>query len=189
MRITRGAGLRTGAAALALLAAGMMGGGAALARPAEQAAQAVSIVDFGFTPVNLTVAPGTTVTWTNMGGVPHTTSSDDGAWDSGTRAPGQSFSFTFRNGGSFTYHCNIHPVMSAVITVQGATAPVATGTPSLPRGGQAFTTPGAAPAAPPRTGTGSPLTAGLPLAVLVPALMLVLGMPVALRLHRGAGGR
>lgn len=79
----------------------------------------VSIEDFFFSPANMTVAPGTTVTWVNNGQAPHTSTADDGTWDSGTLQPGESFSFTFNQAGTYIYHCTIHPNMTGTITVGG----------------------------------------------------------------------
>jgi plastocyanin len=82
----------------------------------------VSIKDFAFNPPNATVAPGTTVTWVNNDQVPHTATANDGTFDSGTLQPGQSYSFAFDEPGTYAYHCNIHPYMTATITVIGASA-------------------------------------------------------------------
>ncbi|MGZ3707482.1 MAG: plastocyanin/azurin family copper-binding protein [Bdellovibrionota bacterium] len=60
----------------------------------------------------LVVASGTTVTWTNNDSVPHTATSDTGAFDSGSIPPGQSYSFTFSQAGDFPYHCSIHGAQS-----------------------------------------------------------------------------
>ena|ERR687886_536565 len=79
----------------------------------------VSIENFAFNPPNISVAPGTTVTWVNNDTVPHTTTADDGTWDSETLQPGQSFSFTFSSAGTFPYHCEIHPSMRGTVTVGG----------------------------------------------------------------------
>jgi plastocyanin len=82
----------------------------------------VSIKDFAFGPPNATIAPGTTVTWVNNDQVPHTATANDGAFDSGTLQPGQSYSFKFDRPGTYAYHCNIHPDMTATIIVSGASA-------------------------------------------------------------------
>jgi plastocyanin len=71
-----------------------------------------------FSPRALTVAPGTTVTWTNTDLVAHTSTSDASGWDSGLVASGQTFAFTFRTSGTFQYHCTIHPGMVGTIIVQ-----------------------------------------------------------------------
>lgn len=78
---------------------------------------AVSIVDFAFQPASLMIASGTTVTWTNTGSAPHTATADDGSFDSGQLTSGQSFSQTLSTPGTFTYHCSVHPFMTAMITV------------------------------------------------------------------------
>src|SRR5215212_4779176 len=82
----------------------------------------VSIKGFAFNPPNATVAPGTTVTWVNDDQAPHTATANDGAFDSGTLQPGQSYSFVFDKPGTYAYHCNIHPDMTGTITVSGASA-------------------------------------------------------------------
>ncbi len=87
----------------------------------------ISIKNFAFNPPNATVAAGTTVTWVNDDQAPHTVTADDGAFDSGTLQPGQSYSFTFDKAGTYAYHCDIHPDMTATVTVSGgaATSPTA----------------------------------------------------------------
>lgn len=81
---------------------------------------AVSIVDFAFEPGDLTVSVGDTITWTNNeSGIPHTTTADNGLWDSATMRPDDTFTFTFTEPGTYTYLCTIHPSMTATITVTG----------------------------------------------------------------------
>lgn len=70
-----------------------------------------------FRPRTLTVPAGTRVRWVNASGVQHTTTSDDGRWDSGQLAPGGTFSRRFRTEGTFRYHCSIHASMRGTITV------------------------------------------------------------------------
>jgi len=77
----------------------------------------VKIINFSYDPANLSVASGTTVTWTNEDSVPHTVTSDDGVWDSGAIAPGGTFTYTFEQAGTFAYHCTIHPNMEASVEV------------------------------------------------------------------------
>ena len=78
----------------------------------------VSIQGFAFIPQDLTVTHGTTVRWTNLDGAPHTSTSDDGIWDSGTLSTGQTYTFTFGPSGTYPYHCEIHPSMTATVTVE-----------------------------------------------------------------------
>lgn len=69
-----------------------------------------------FAPGSLTVAPGTSVTWSNHDSVTHTSAS--GSLWSATMPPGESFSRTFSERGTFSYRCTIHPGMNGTITVQ-----------------------------------------------------------------------
>jgi plastocyanin len=86
--------------------------------PAAGGDASVTIQDFAFGPPSLSVAAGTTVTWTNADGAAHTATADDGSFDSGPLAQGQTFSHTFDTAGTFTYICTIHPTMKGTITVQ-----------------------------------------------------------------------
>jgi YVTN family beta-propeller protein len=89
------------------------------AMPATAEAMAVSISGFAFAPETITVSPGQPITWTNMDAVAHTTTSDHGAWDSGSLAPGASFTAALTDPGTYTYHCAIHPFMTGTVVVQG----------------------------------------------------------------------
>ena len=79
-------------------------------------AQAVDISNFAFTPADLTVKVGDTVTWTNSDSVAHTITFAD--FDSGQVAPGATYSHTFDKAGTFDYKCSIHPQMTGKVTVQ-----------------------------------------------------------------------
>ena len=94
--------------------------GARAARPAAHAhaTMPVTIQNFAFSPQTITVAPGTTVIWTNKDNVDHTVTSDTGAWpDSGNLATNQTFSHTFAKAGTYPYHCAIHTSMTASVIV------------------------------------------------------------------------
>ena len=110
------------AAGGAILGVAMIGGGIALA-----ADHAVAISGFSFSPAQITIAVGDTITWTNSDAQGHTASADDGAWDAGPLpGNGGTRSVTFEQAGTFPYHCDIHPTMTGTVTVQaaaGATAP------------------------------------------------------------------
>lgn len=73
---------------------------------------------FAFSPQTLTISVGATIVWKNDTTAPHTVTSDTGVFDSGTIAPGGTFSFKFTQAGTFAYHCNIHPFMTASIIVK-----------------------------------------------------------------------
>ncbi|MGH9174200.1 MAG: cupredoxin domain-containing protein, partial [Vicinamibacterales bacterium] len=96
---------------------------AATAAPADEAPAAqdvpVDIRDFAFSPNPVEIATGDTVTWTNQDEVPHTATAEDrGVLQSGTIAPGASFSQTFAQAGEFPYFCEFHPNMTGTIVVQ-----------------------------------------------------------------------
>ena len=80
---------------------------------------AVNIVDFAFTPQVLEIPVGTTVTWTNSDTSQHTATANNGAFDSGILAQGDTFSFTFTEPGTFDYICSLHPNMTGQIVVTG----------------------------------------------------------------------
>ena len=71
-----------------------------------------------YSPSPLTITVGSTITWTNADTLTHTVTSDTGAFDSSSIAPGAKFSFTFQNKGTFPYHCSPHPSMVGSVVVQ-----------------------------------------------------------------------
>jgi len=82
---------------------------------------AVTIENMMFSPSQITVAKGGTVTWTNKDSVSHTVTDDlsnVGGPASGDIQPGKTYSFTFNKTGSFQYHCTIHPSMRGTIVVK-----------------------------------------------------------------------
>ncbi|HUO20820.1 MAG TPA: cupredoxin family copper-binding protein [Steroidobacteraceae bacterium] len=90
------------------------------AAPAHTAAAAgvVFAHDFMFAPLTVTVAAGTTVTWTNRDAEPHTVVSDTGLFRSGALDTNESFSFRFDAPGTYHYACSIHPRMVGTIVVR-----------------------------------------------------------------------
>lgn len=83
----------------------------------------VEIKDSRFDQKDLAVPVGATVVWKYDGSLPHTVTADNGEFDSGTlNEEGETFSFTFTEGGVYAYHCNFHGSaggggMSGTITV------------------------------------------------------------------------
>jgi LPXTG-motif cell wall-anchored protein len=84
------------------------------------ASTGVTISDFQFAPSSVTVNVGDTVTWSNDGPTPHSSTSTGGVWDTGIMDAGQSGSHTFTEAGTFTYICTPHPNMKGTIVVQAA---------------------------------------------------------------------
>ncbi len=77
----------------------------------------VSIKNYAFSAATVTIASGTTVTWTNNDAVTHTVTADDGSFDSGNLVPGATFSHKFSAAGTVNYHCNIHTTMKGSVVV------------------------------------------------------------------------
>jgi amicyanin len=78
----------------------------------------VAISGFAFSPAELSIKAGDTVTWTNEDSAPHTIISDSGnEIGSETLSNGQTYSHTFNTAGTFDYHCSIHKSMKAKIIV------------------------------------------------------------------------
>jgi plastocyanin len=71
-----------------------------------------------FNPNPINVSVGGTVTWRNNDSTTHTSTANNGVWNSGAIPPGGSFSTQFNTAGSFPYHCTIHPNMIGVVNVQ-----------------------------------------------------------------------
>jgi plastocyanin len=81
-------------------------------------AATVTIRNFDYAPMMLSVAAGTTVTWKNLDGEPHTVVSTDGLFRSPALDQNDSYAFTFVKAGTYKYICSIHPKMVATITVR-----------------------------------------------------------------------
>jgi plastocyanin len=108
-----------------------LGGEQAALEEEEQAATPgavpVEVVNFGYDPQQLTVAPRTTVTWTNQDPSPHTVTAGEpgdaeGDVDEALDPDGGSASVTFDEEGTFVYHCSLHPNMTGEIVVEQAPA-------------------------------------------------------------------
>lgn len=84
---------------------------------AQPSAGQIKISNFAFDPSAITVSSGTSITWTNYDSVPHTVTESSGKFGSQTLNRGQSFSYTFKEPGTFDYYCAIHPSMKAKVVV------------------------------------------------------------------------
>jgi plastocyanin len=85
---------------------------------AESHAMEVKIDNYSFMPHDITVAPGTTVTWVNNDDVPHTVRSTDDTFKSKALDTDDKYSFTFDKPGTYEYYCSVHPKMTAKVIVQ-----------------------------------------------------------------------
>lgn len=77
----------------------------------------VKIDNFSFSPQEINVAVGTSVTWTNRDDIPHTVVSTDGVFKSKVRDTDEKFSYTFTKAGTYPYYCSIHPKMTGKVVV------------------------------------------------------------------------
>lgn len=86
----------------------------------------VSITKSGFVPANLSIKPGTKVTWTNDDSEPHRIASNPHPSHTGLAGldskepplgPKASYSYTFETAGTFTYHDHYHPALNGAVKV------------------------------------------------------------------------
>lgn len=93
----------------------------AVAVPAAWAGDArVTIKDYMFSPMTLTVAAGTKVVWTNNDDSAHTVKSADAAtpFASEPLEHGESYARVFDKAGIYHVLCGLHPYMTETIVVR-----------------------------------------------------------------------
>ena len=78
----------------------------------------VRINGMRFEPSNITVKPGTTVTWVHASSMPHTITGELDALRSSTLHGGQQYSHTFDAPGRYDYACDFHPSMKGSVIVE-----------------------------------------------------------------------
>ena len=93
-----------------------------------------TVAEVWYDPPLLFVTVGDTVTWYNDDKEGHTVTSGEGSgrfgwmsdnfgkpnriFDSGRFMPGESWSYTFEDSGTFSYYCTIHPWMEGILIVE-----------------------------------------------------------------------
>ena len=92
------------------------GSGGGNGTPVSIVRGAATLTTTAYAPSPVTVAAGGSVTWTNSDSTAHTSTGP--TWNSGSIAPGASYTMTFPAAGTFTYHCAFHPGMVGTVTVQ-----------------------------------------------------------------------
>ena len=80
--------------------------------------QAIDIRKFAFMPKEITVAPGTTIVWTNHDETPHILLANDKSFASKAMDTDERFEFTFTRAGDFGYFCTMHPFMTGIVHVR-----------------------------------------------------------------------
>ncbi len=78
----------------------------------------IHVDNFTFTPVETTVAPGTTITWVNDDDIPHTVVATDGTFKSKALDTEDQFTVTMTEPGEYVYFCSLHPRMTGKIIVK-----------------------------------------------------------------------
>lgn len=78
----------------------------------------VDIQSFAFIPQEITVAPGTTVTWTNKDQTAHSVVSKEGKFSSKGMDTDDRYTYTFTAEGDYAYFCSLHPHMIGTIHVR-----------------------------------------------------------------------
>src|SRR5574340_502302 len=68
----------------------------------------VSAIDNAFSPTELHIKAGQSVTWVNHGQTAHTVTADDNSYDSGLFNPGAVYSHTYTKPGRYPYFCTLH---------------------------------------------------------------------------------
>jgi len=79
----------------------------------------VTVDNFTFVPPVLRVKAGTTVTWTNHDDIPHSIVCPTLNVHSHAMDTDDTFSYTFKQAGTFTYMCGLHPFMHGQVEVTG----------------------------------------------------------------------
>lgn len=87
--------------------------GATSAAPSD-----VKIDNFSFTPQEIRVKAGTTITWTNRDDIPHTVTSTESIFKSKALDTDETFSTTLAKPGTYSYFCSIHPKMTGKVVVE-----------------------------------------------------------------------
>jgi plastocyanin len=78
----------------------------------------IEIENFTFTPAELTIKPGTKVTWKNADDIPHSVVEDATKFRSKALDTGETFSMVFTEAGEIGYFCGLHPHMKGKIIVK-----------------------------------------------------------------------
>jgi quinohemoprotein ethanol dehydrogenase len=98
------------------------GPGGAIADGVDKVKIADNNVEYSYWPARTRVKAGTTVTFTNVGDIPHTATAFEkgkvGNWDTGALEKGQSNTVTFSEPGTYYYICTPHPWMYGQVIVE-----------------------------------------------------------------------
>jgi plastocyanin len=99
----------------------------ATAGPALSATKIVQIKATGFAPTRVEIQSGDSVRWTNVDKVNHQVVSDRGLFASSILRPGQTYTRTFNQGGTYRYHDGLKPAERGAVVVKGPPPSVSIG--------------------------------------------------------------
>jgi len=85
---------------------------------AQEKTAEVHIDNFSFTPAEIVISPGTTITWVNGDDIPHNVAASDKTFRSKVMDTEEKFSFTFGTPGVYEYFCALHPHMKGKVIVK-----------------------------------------------------------------------
>jgi len=77
----------------------------------------IAVEKFAFAPKEISVLPGTKVTWINHDETPHAISAADKGFVSKAMDTDDRFEYTFTTEGDFAYFCTLHPFMTGIVHV------------------------------------------------------------------------
>lgn len=77
----------------------------------------LDIKNFAFMPMTINLKVGQTLVVTNLDDAAHTITADDGSFNSGNLAKGQSFTWKATKAGTYSYFCDYHQYMTGTIEV------------------------------------------------------------------------
>lgn len=79
----------------------------------------INIARMQFMPAAIRIKAGDEVTWINIEAMPHTiTSRNSGLLASERLGRGSIFTHTFKQPGTYTYYCSLHPSMTGTVVVE-----------------------------------------------------------------------
>lgn len=88
-----------------------------LSAPANATTPTITVQNMAFSPRSLGIPLGSTVTFAFRDPIAHTTTSNQGFWNSGPKTNGHDYVLYVGASGTFSYHCAIHPDMTGSLTV------------------------------------------------------------------------
>jgi plastocyanin len=115
-----------------------------LVASAASATTSIEIRRGAFSSKSVTINQNDAVTWKNVDTIDHQVVANGGQFASPILKKNQSYTFTFRNSGTYRYHDGLHPAMTATVVVRGAPPQVTLATTSpVVKAGAAATLSGA----------------------------------------------